>query len=47
MQQAFAGPDLEAEFLEMKDRAIDDELNISDKKRKIMTEGVWLLAKNF
>ncbi|CAE7661464.1 UTP14, partial [Symbiodinium microadriaticum] len=38
VKQAFAGPDLEAEFHELKEKAVDDELNISDKKRKIMTE---------
>ena len=41
MKQAFAGPDLEAEFLELKERAVDDELDISNKKRKIMSEGAF------
>ena len=40
---AFAGPDLEAEFETLKDKTIDEELNISDKKRKILTEGLIFL----
>lgn len=36
---AFAGPDYEADFEALKDKIIDEELNISDKKRKILSDG--------
>jgi U3 small nucleolar RNA-associated protein 14 len=39
VKQAFAGPDLEAEFHDLKDKAIDEEMDMTAKKRKIMTEG--------
>lgn len=37
---AFAGPDYEADFEVLKDKIIDEELNISDKKRKILSDGI-------
>jgi U3 small nucleolar RNA-associated protein 14 len=36
---AFAGPDYEADFEALKEKIIDEELNISDKKRKILSDG--------
>ncbi len=37
---AFSGPDLEADFESLKEKIIDEELNISEKKRKILSEGM-------
>jgi U3 small nucleolar RNA-associated protein 14 len=36
---AFAGPDYEADFEALKEKIIDEELDISDKKRKILSDG--------
>jgi len=46
VQEAFAGPDYEEEFNALKEKAVDEELNIVDKKRKILSEdkagwGAW------
>ena len=39
MSMAFAAPDLEDEFKEMKNAAIEEELGISDKKKAILSDG--------
>lgn len=39
MQMAFAGPDLEADFLKMKGADIDEELGIEQKRNKILNDG--------
>ena len=39
MQMAFAGPDLEADFLKMKGTDIDEELGIEQKRNKILNDG--------
>ncbi len=39
MNEAFSGPDLEEEFSALKDKSIEEELNIDAKKRKILSEG--------
>ena len=36
---AFAGPDLEADFLKMKGTDIDEELGIEQKRNKILNDG--------
>jgi U3 small nucleolar RNA-associated protein 14 len=41
---AFSGPDYEADFEVLKEKIIDEELNISDKKRKILSEGMTAAA---
>ena len=38
---AFAGPDLEAEFLSYKESAITDELGFDEKRKKILSEGIY------
>lgn len=39
MQEAFAGPDYEAEFEDVKKKAIDDELGTEDKKKAVLSHG--------
>ena len=39
VSMAFAAPDLEDEFKEMKNAAIEEELGISDKKKAILSDG--------
>ena len=36
---AFAGPDYEEDFNQMKDTAIDQELGIDEKRNKILVDG--------
>lgn len=36
---AFAGPDYEQDFNQMKDTAIDQELGIDEKRNKILVDG--------
>lgn len=36
---AFAGPDYEEDFNQMKDAAIDQELGIDEKRNKILVDG--------
>lgn len=43
VREAFAGPDLEAEFAAMKREAVDNELDIDLKKQKILSQGKKLL----
>jgi hypothetical protein len=39
VSQAFSAPNFEEEFKQIKRAAVDDELEIDDKKRKIIGEG--------
>jgi DNA polymerase zeta/U3 small nucleolar RNA-associated protein 14 len=39
VREAFAGPDLEAEFAAMKRETVDNELDIDVKKQKILSQG--------
>jgi hypothetical protein len=47
VQMAFAGPDYEADFNQMKDTAIDQELGIDEKRNKILVDGKMLLFLPF
>ncbi len=38
VHQAFAGPDLEKEFLELKEKSVRDELGFDDKRKKVVQD---------
>jgi hypothetical protein len=40
VQEAFAGPDLESEFQATKRQAVDKELEIDEKKKNIIQDGM-------
>jgi hypothetical protein len=40
VNQAFAGPDYEAEFTNLKQQMVDNELDIDTKKQQILNQGI-------
>jgi hypothetical protein len=39
VQMAFAGPDYEEDFAGVKRKAVDDELEVDEKKNQILSQG--------
>lgn len=42
VQQAFAGPDLESDFANLKAKAVERELGIADNERKALSTGIYI-----